>query len=78
MLGVTDRAEVLVGELEELADLRVVLDLVEQGRITGIDTSSQPVDDHIARAFADNRRIFIMRGQGVPVGDEVKTLVAML
>ena len=46
--------------------------LHEQCRIARIDARRKPVDDHVARAFGNYRRIFVIGGQRVPVGDEEK------
>ena len=43
-----------------------------------VDTYSQPVDHHVAGTFGDDRGIFVMRGERVPVRNEIETLVTVL
>ena len=52
--------------------------LDEQGRLIGIDTGCQPVDDHIPGGLLDALRIVVMRRQCMPVGDEKQARVFML
>jgi len=43
-----------------------------------VDPGRQPVHDHVIDAVAYDLGGFVLRGQGMPVGDEEKTLVFIL
>src|SRR5687768_4438659 len=52
--------------------------LNEQGSSTRRHAGCQPVSNHVPDAVFDNVGIFVMRGQGVPVGDEKETFKLVL
>ncbi len=43
-----------------------------------IDARSQPVDNHVPDMLTDDLRLFVVRGQPVPVGNEIEGLVLVL
>ena len=45
---------------------------------TRIDPHGQPVDDIPPDALGNDARVFIVRGQGMPVGDKEKTFIFIL
>ncbi len=52
--------------------------LDKQGRCTGRNPGSEPVDHHVPDAVFNDLRIFVMSGQRVPVGDKKETLIFVL
>jgi len=52
--------------------------LHEKGGLAGIEAGGQPVGDHLKRILDDTTGVGVMRGQSMPVGDEVETLVLVL
>ena len=52
--------------------------LNKQGRTARVYTCRQPVNDQVHAALRDDRWIFVVRGQGVPIGNKVKALVTVL
>ena len=54
------------------------LGLDEDGRLRGIDTRRQPVDDHLVSVVGDGARLVVGRGQRMPVGDEEQAGIFML
>ena len=52
--------------------------LDEQRRLRRIDAGGQPVDHHVPYVLPDDLRIFVVRGQRMPVGDEKQALVLVL
>ena len=52
--------------------------LDKKGRSIRIDTCSQPVNHHIPDIGRHDFRVFIMSGQGVPIGNKKETVVLIL
>src|SRR5208282_5223594 len=52
--------------------------LDEQRRLRRIETDREPVGRYLQRVFGDGGRVFVMRRQRVPIGDEEKTFVLFL
>ena len=48
--------------------------LQEDGALLGIQARGQPVDHHLVDVFLDDFAAFVVGGQGMPVGHEVKAL----
>jgi len=44
----------------------------------GIDTGGQPIGDYRHRVFVDLRRVGVIAGERVPIGDEMVALVDVL
>ncbi len=54
------------------------LGLDEQRRLLGVDAGCQPIDQHVHRRLLDTLRTVVLRGQGVPVGDEEQARIIVL
>src|SRR5690606_38549934 len=52
--------------------------LDEDGGGTGRYAGGEPVDDHVPNAVFDDLRVFVVRGERVPVGDEEEALELVL
>ena len=52
--------------------------LNEQCGFFGVEADGEPVDRDLQRIFGDGAGVFVMRGERVPVGDEIKTVVFVL
>ena len=52
--------------------------LNKQRCVTGVDAGRKPIDDHIPHRFTDDRRIFVVRGERMPIRNEEKALVLVL
>ncbi len=52
--------------------------LDEDRRVLGVDAGGEPVDDHLVDVLLHDLALFVVRGQCVPVGDEVEALVVLL
>src|SRR5262245_10141409 len=52
--------------------------LDEDGRLIRIESGGQPVGDHRHRVFVDLRRVRVIAGERVPIGDEMVALVNVL
>ena len=52
--------------------------LYEQYRLRRIHAGGQPVDDHVPYVLLDDFRRVVVRGERVPVGDEVQALELVL
>src|SRR5262252_5444627 len=52
--------------------------LDEDGRLIRIEPGGQPVGDYRHRVFVDLRRVRVIAGERVPIGDEMVTLVNVL
>ena len=46
--------------------------LQKNGALVGVETRRQPVNDHFINVLLDDVAAFVVGGQGMPVGDEVK------
>src|SRR5215475_7071941 len=52
--------------------------LDEDGRLIRIEPGGQPVGDYRHRIFVDLRRVRVIAGERVPIGDEMVALVNVL
>ena len=43
-----------------------------------VHSGGQPIHDHIPNILADDLSILVMRGQGMPIGHEIKAVIVML
>ena len=66
--------------LQQQVQLRVLRHerLHEQRALLRIDARADPVRDVVERVFDDRRRVRVIAGERVPVGDEVETVVLPL
>ena len=46
--------------------------------LLGVEPGGEPVDDHVVDGLLDDLALFVVRGQRVPVGDEVEAVVVVL
>ena len=47
-------------------------------RLLGVEAGGEPVDHHVVDVLLDDLALFVVRGQRVPVGDEVEAVVVVL
>ena len=57
-----------------LRDIR----LLEDDRLFRIEPGAEPVDQHFANIIPEIRGILVAGSKGVPVGDKIEALVAVL
>ena len=65
---------------EEEVQLRVLLHvrLDEHGTLLRIDPRREPIDHHVRGLRRDLFHVLVVGGEGVPVGDHVEVLAAIL
>jgi hypothetical protein len=52
--------------------------LNEQGAFFRIETGTEPIDHHFIDITGNGAGVFVVAGQGVPVGNKEKTVVFVL